>query len=793
MVNMTEIQDILNFISPKKRADEAFFKELLDENAQRKYEDEHIRAVMLALKGLYINKLLHKIKEAERERDGLNISSRGGENYSRVLELNALVARLKAKVRSYKPIFDEPYFARMDAVDDIEGYNSYYIGKRGDEGLEIIDWRAPLARRYYQKSKTSFKINDYDYKLILRRALRTCGGKITDMKNEYLSVKGYLPDGEIAGREEGVIFDPFLKEILESRKQKREVLDIIETIQEKQYEIITLPEDAEFTVQGVAGSGKTMIMLHRLSYVLYNNERLRPSDVLVLTPSDSFNAFIDELATVLELERVKTSTLDSYFANVLKNSGVDTAGKIDFCQSVPEEYLKYVYSDKFALEIRKKLAKIFDGIYGMFAADGCKEASQAVADALCGQEERYEVIKNASVRVRRCVLGEIKEKADGGLYYTKQFRNMFNCVSDAREFLLLLSDERMDGQAFFYRQFLSFYKSIRFLRRYSEGICRGALSDLDSLSLALDKEISDLKRYKRTIGGQETYTYAERIEKREQVKRETERLAQSVREIEDAFLPLYDFVEVLRGESYLVAVGKCESTCDILRFFYKETVKKIKARYSFSSPKLCRSDLYSLCLILCETGLPLTPKYRFVFVDEAQDISPNEYRVLRAINANAAFNIFGDLKQNVTEYRGVSDWSSLGYRQFNLRLNYRNTDKIVEYVSKSLAIDMEALGVEGGEVRIISSRGAASFLSEDGGLRAIICAEGELEKYARKSYNVVRDKGRISKSKINVMTVYESKGLEFTSVAVADEGMTDNEKYIAYTRALKNLAIIRRT
>ena len=41
------------------------------------------------------------------------------------------------------------------------------------------------------------------------------------------------------------------------------------------------------------------------------------------------------------------------------------------------------------------------------------------------------------------------------------------------------------------------------------------------------------------------------------------------------------------------------------------------------------------------------------------------------------------------------------------------------------------------------------------------------------------------------MTVYESKGLEFTSVAVADEDMTEHEKYIAYTRALKNLALIR--
>jgi DNA helicase IV len=66
-----------------------------------------------------------------------------------------------------------------------------------------------------------------------------------------------------------------------------------------------------------------------------------------------------------------------------------------------------------------------------------------------------------------------------------------------------------------------------------------------------------------------------------------------------------------------------------------------------------------------------------------------------------------------------------------------------------------------------------------------------MEEYSRKSYNIIRETGRISKTKINLMTVYESKGLEFTAVAVADKNMTDNEKYIAYTRALKYLAIIR--
>jgi DNA helicase IV len=60
----------------------------------------------------------------------------------------------------------------------------------------------------------------------------------------------------------------------------------------------------------------------------------------------------------------------------------------------------------------------------------------------------------------------------------------------------------------------------------------------------------------------------------------------------------------------------------------------------------------------------------------------------------------------------------------------------------------------------------------------------------RKAYNDLSQKGKLSKSKINVMTVYESKGLEFTSVAVIPDGMSQNERYIAYTRALQYLAVV---
>lgn len=90
----------------------------------------------------------------------------------------------------------------------------------------------------------------------------------------------------------------------------------------------------------------------------------------------------------------------------------------------------------------------------------------------------------------------------------------------------------------------------------------------------------------------------------------------------------------------------------------------------------------------------------------------------------------------------------------------------------------------------IAPRGIAAFFRDKKGLKAVIVPEKELGKYRRKSYNVLADTGRLSKKRVNLMTVYESKGLEFTCVAVADAHMTAHERYIAYTRALKELAVV---
>lgn len=778
-------------INSRKEPDKQFYLDLLDEDVQRAAEEEHIRAVMILLKVCYINKLKEKIAAAQKEAEELRGSEFSAENYREVIGLNAQIKQWREEIESYKVFFTEPYFARMDVVDDKEGYNSYYIGKKGDLNLEIVDWRAPLARKYYQKSQILFSINEYNYKLILRRALRTRNGKLLDFKNEYLNLKDYLTKEEIAGRDEEIIFDPYLKEILKNRKEQSEISDIIETIQEKQYEIITKPERDSFVLQGCAGSGKTMIMLHRLSFLMYNNEKLGPRDVLVITPSDSFNAFIDELSQVLELEKVKTTTIDDYFLQLLRNAEVDIADKIDFAAKPPLAYSEYIYSQKFYRDIQARLAKIYDGIVGMFLSPECAQIIESAAADCRAQAEEFTKLKNASVRVRRAVLGEIKEKPEGGLFYTKPFRELMNEVTAVEEFFTNdLKSEKIKNYSVFYGRLLSFYRAASFIHRMHGRIVSDALEDLARLKEVVAKEIGDLRRYKIYRGGEEVETYADRISRRGELLQEIDKISESVQKIGEKFDAFCELYETLRGNDYFVRIGKCGTHIELARLFYKEIVRKSKNKLGIGKG-LFRCDAYVLCLLLTMLGEKLGPRYGLVFIDEGQDISVNEYALLKAINSDASFNVYGDLEQNITSYRGIGDWKEIGdFPVYYLNQNYRNTNQIVEYVSERLHIDMRPIGFDGPAVERIQQRGINAFFREKKGLKAVIVSERAFERFRRKNYNIPGQTGRISKSRINLLTVYESKGLEFTSVAVADADMAPHEKYIAYTRALKELAIV---
>ncbi len=777
-----------DLLQPKKHADREWYLALLDEAAQNAYEQAHLSALLVALKTVYISRYRRRIAELKAEI--AEISSRenySAADYSELVAKNAALAAENRKLNGYKCFFSEPYFARMDMRGADGEYTSFYIGKKGDVNLEIVDWRAPLAVRYYQKSRVNFDINGFEYRTVLRRALSVKNGKFLEYRNEYLSLKDVLTPEEIGGRDEEILFDPYLRSIIRSRKDDTRVRDIILTIQEKQFEVVTRPERESFVLQGCAGSGKTMILLHRLSYLMYNNEALRPRDVLVITPSVGFNAFIDELSQTLELQKVTTSTIRSYFFRTLKNEGVDIEERTKGARE-SEEYLSFVYSPRFCAEVKKKVSKLYDGVHGLFAGEECREVAERLLADCRRRQELYLRVKNASVRVRRAVLGEMKDDKDGGFYFTKPFRMLMSHFVAAEDFLSYTLGEDTRAPYAFFRDFIEFYRAAAYAAANADKVFSGAREDLASLAAAAEREIADLKRYRIRGAAGEAYTYAERIARREELLSEIGRIDGTIVDMGCGIELFKEFFGLLRGTKACSELGRCRSKVDLARWLYRETVKRAKSRFGMQG--LFPSDGYAISYVLTEAGCRLTPRYGLVFVDEGQDLSEGEYDLLRRIHSDAAFNVFGDLKQNITPWRGIGSWDRLNCPVYTLDQNYRNTNEIVDFVSGVLEVDMRAIGLGGAPVEHLPLRKLNAFFRDKQGLKAVIAREEYLPLFAKRGYRALGEDGKLTASRINVMTVYESKGLEFSAVAVYDKGMTENEKYIAYTRALRELAII---
>ena len=275
---------------------------------------------------------------------------------------------------------------------------------------------------------------------------------------------------------------------------------------------------------------------------------------------------------------------------------------------------------------------------------------------------------------------------------------------------------------------------------------------------------------------------------------EYQKARETVVKIFEGFNGIIDLVTAIKSSSRFIHSGNAEKDLGLAKFLYTEIVKKVKTKYKIKLSDLYKSDLYAMTLILHLFDTPLKLGQSYVFIDEGQDISVSEFKLIKNINNTASFNIFGDTLQNISIYRGIRDWKDcLEDAEYKiLEQNYRNTNQIVSYVKEKLDINMQAIGFDGKEVEIITYNDVENIFAAKNGLKAIICQENYKKLYKKSDgkYNFVAASGKISKTKINIMTVAESKGLEFSIVAVFDKELNLNEKYIAYTRALKELYII---
>ena len=189
---------------------------------------------------------------------------------------------------------DSPYFARIDFKGKGEPEEAFYIGKfaLADDGdLLISDWRSPIAGIFYD-----YEIGKCQYEA----PLGIIQGELT-RKRQFKIKAGKL---EYAFESSLNIQDVVLQKELSSRSDSK-MKSIISTIQREQNKIIRNEKDDTLIIQGVAGSGKTSVALHRIAFLLYKfKDTLSSANVAIISPNRVFGDYISNVLPELGEEPI---------------------------------------------------------------------------------------------------------------------------------------------------------------------------------------------------------------------------------------------------------------------------------------------------------------------------------------------------------------------------------------------------------------------------------------------------------------------------------------------------------
>lgn len=253
------------------------------------------------------------------------------------------------KIRLMEKSLNKPYFARLDFKRDGESdIEELYIGKVGviDEKNNniIIDWRAPVSSMYYDSN-----IGDASYKA----PEGTCTGKLL-LKRQYeienKQLKSYQDVDTVSNDE---LLKPYLEASVDNRLK-----NIVSTIQHEQNRIIREPVNKNLIIQGVAGSGKTTVALHRIAYLVYNNrENIKPEQYLIIGPNKFFVNYISGVLPDLDVEDVKQLTYDELCSEILQENITLIDEDIKLLKSIKNEKELTYQKIKVSMQFKKALDK----------------------------------------------------------------------------------------------------------------------------------------------------------------------------------------------------------------------------------------------------------------------------------------------------------------------------------------------------------------------------------------------------------------------------------------------------
>jgi DNA helicase-2/ATP-dependent DNA helicase PcrA len=677
------------------------------------------------------------------------------------------------KLHNLQSARSKPYFARVDFLEDGKAkIDQLYIGKmclmrETDRELIIVDWRAPVANLYYEGrlGETGYLCPEgrIQGELLLKRQFSIDAGELKE-----------IFDIDIATNDE------FLQSYLGASADNR-LKDIVSTIQAEQNRIIRARMEIPLIIQGVAGSGKTTIALHRIAYLIYNYSNFQPENFMIIAPNRLFLNYISEVLPELGVELVKQTTFED-LALELIGAKLKVRGTYDKLIAFVN-----VASSKAQETTNQLIRAASEFKSSLFFKTVIEAYAELLEQAILPQEAfgvgKWVVFKSEEIRE---------------LYYRD------------------------------YRRW-PFYQRIEQLKKhFRKRLKEQEKLKIEKLQTRCNLEIARVKMLKPDTPARRQWIIRT-IESKDRLVAEIQEFAAGGVK---AYFQRLNQVKVLQYYKELFADAELfrqlvgdkldAATAEYLR---ETTLKNLEAgwvEYEDLAPLIY---LQYFCY-----GWGERFKVKHMVIDEAQDFSIFQFYVLKNIVKDSTFTILGDLSQGIHSYRGIKDWRQLRERVFGvdrcefltLEQSYRTSVEIMEAANRVIqhlqgfkpvlakpvvrhGNPVEIIGLADLDVIIEAIEAKIATVQGQGYQSiAVICKTDEeavavhgLLKANGVAATLISGKEEEYSSGVIIVPSYLAKGLEFDVAIIANanrENYREEELdikllYVAMTRPLHQLII----
>ncbi|MFF3318207.1 HelD family protein [Streptomyces sp. NPDC003035] len=651
---------------------------------------------------------------------------------------------------------------RPDNTADIG--ETLHIGRIGvldsDYAPLVIDWRAPAAAPFYRSTPVD------PGRVVRRRVIRSKGRKVLGVEDDLMrpELKATLD-----GRELPVIGDGALMAAL-GQARSHTMRDIVSSIQAEQDLVIRAPAASVTYVEGGPGTGKTAVALHRAAYLLYQDRRRYAGGILIVSP---------------------TPLLVSYTEGVLPSLGEEGQVAIRALGSLVDGVEATTYDEPAVARVKgsSRMVAVLRK-----AARGALEtpAPRAQAQLALGEDEDAPAPAGTPTRLRVVAFGRRLELESDELQ-----RIRHNVLGGSAPVNLLRPRAR--------RLLLdALYAKSGAVGRHSDPELAAELrssfdedvSTEDSFLLFLDawwpeltpRQVLDAMADEKRLG-----RWARRILNPGEVRRVARSLRRDALSVHD--VALLDELHTLLGAPARPRKKREYDPLDQLTGL--EELMPVREETQWERAERLAAE---------------RTEYAHVIVDEAQDLTPMQWRMVGRRGRHATWTVVGDPAQSswsTPDEAAEARDEALGSRprrRFELTVNYRNPAEIAELAAKVLALAMpgstspravRSTGVEPRFVAVAEKADLAETVRNEArrllervdGTVGVVVAMNRREQAAR----WLADLG----DRVVALGSLEAKGLEYDATVVVSPAEIADESpaglrvlYVALTRATQQLTVV---